>query len=116
MCQAILCLRLWDKLDNFHRIDRFFQSAPGPEKEFPQSVFLEPSYGGDDENDQHPPTDMRKGEYLIAQVYNALRSNAVSGIRPSLCFYMTSTEDFTITSFLRAAPTGCQRGRLLVDQ
>ena len=76
MCQAILCLRLWDKLDNFHRIDRFFRDASGPEKEFPQYVFLEPSYGGDDENDQHPPTDIRKGEYLIAQVYNALRSNA----------------------------------------
>lgn len=75
MCQAILCLKLWDKLDHFHRIDKFFKDAAGPEKGFPQYVFVEPSYGGDDENDQHPPTDIRKGEYLIAQVYNAIRSN-----------------------------------------
>ena len=53
----------------------FFSNAAGPEDRFPQYVFIEPSYGGTDENDQHPPTDMRKGEYLIAQVYNALRRN-----------------------------------------
>lgn len=75
MCQTLLCLRLWEKLEHFHRIDSFFNDAAGPEEKFPQYVFLEPSYGGEDQNDQHPPTDIRKGEYLIAQVYNALLSN-----------------------------------------
>jgi phospholipase C len=75
MCHTLLCLRLWDKLDHFHRIESFFTDAAGPEEKFPQYVFLEPSYGGEDQNDQHPPTDIRRGEYLIAQVYNALVSN-----------------------------------------
>src|ERR1700722_15863131 len=75
MCHTLLCVRLWDKLEHFHRIETFFNDAAGPEEKFPQYVFLEPSYGGEDQNDQHPPTDIRKGEYLIAQVYNALVSN-----------------------------------------
>lgn len=75
MCHTLLCLRLWDKIDHFHRIDGFFKDAAGPEEKFAQYVFIEPSYGGDDQNDQHPPTDIRKGELLIAQVYNALVSN-----------------------------------------
>ena len=75
MCHTLLCLRLWDRLDRFHRIEHFFRDAAGPEEEFPQYVFVEPSYGGDDQNDQHPPTDIRKGDYLIAQIYNALLSN-----------------------------------------
>ncbi len=74
-CQTMLCLRLLDKVTHFHRFDSFRNDAAGPEDKFPQYVFVEPSYGGDDQNDQHPPTDIRKGEYLIAQVYNALRSN-----------------------------------------
>lgn len=75
MPHTLLLARLWDKPNQFHRMDNFFKDAARPENEFPQYVFIEPSYGGADENDQHPPTDMRKGEYLIAQVYNALRQN-----------------------------------------
>jgi len=75
MPHTLLLARLWDKPDHFHRMDNFFKDAADPEDKFPQYVFIEPSYGGTDENDQHPPTDMRKGEYLIAQVYNALRQN-----------------------------------------
>jgi phospholipase C len=75
MPHTLLLARLWDKPGQFHRMDNFFKDAAGPEEQFPQYVFIEPSYGGTDENDQHPPTDMRKGEYLIAQVYNALRAN-----------------------------------------
>jgi phospholipase C len=75
MPQTLLFVHLWDKPDRFHRMDNFFRDAAGPESEFPQYAFIEPSYGGPDENDQHPPTDIRAGEYLIAQVYNALRAN-----------------------------------------
>ncbi|MGH9700225.1 MAG: alkaline phosphatase family protein [Candidatus Acidiferrales bacterium] len=75
MCHTLLCVRLLDKVEQFHRIENFFTDVAGPEGKFPQYVFIEPSYGGDDQNDQHPPTDIRKGELLIAQVYNALLSN-----------------------------------------
>ncbi len=75
MPHTLLLARLWDRPGQFHRMDNFFKDATRPEEEFPQYVFIEPSSGGTDENDQHPPTDMRKGEYLIAQIYNALRRN-----------------------------------------
>jgi phospholipase C len=75
MPHTLLFMHLWDKFDHFHRMDTFFKDAAGPENQFPQYSFIEPSYGGPDENDQHPPTDIRKGEVLIARVYNALRSN-----------------------------------------
>jgi phospholipase C len=75
MPHTLLFTHLWVRPEKFHRISCFFDDARGPEGKFPQYVFIEPSYGGIDENDQHPPTDIRKGEYLIAQIYNALRSN-----------------------------------------
>ena len=75
MPQALLLTHLWDKPERFHRMSCFFKDAAGPEEQFPQYAFIEPSYGGADENDQHPPTGMAKGEYLIAEIYNALRSN-----------------------------------------
>jgi phospholipase C len=75
MPHTLLFAHLWIRPDHFHRMAGFFDVARGPEEQFPQYVFIEPSYGGTDENDQHPPTDIRKGEYLIAQVYNALRAN-----------------------------------------
>lgn len=75
MPQSIILEHLWDKFDNYHRMDNFFVDAKGDAEKFPQYAFIEPSYGGPDQNDQHPPTDIRKGELLIAQVYNALRAN-----------------------------------------
>ena len=45
------------------------------EKSFPEFVFLEPKYFGADENDDHPPHNIMKGEKFIADVYNAIRSN-----------------------------------------
>jgi len=59
----------------YHRMDVFMQDAAGPAAAFPQYSFIEPSYFGRAENDQHPPTDVRAGEALLAQVYNALRAN-----------------------------------------
>jgi phospholipase C len=63
-------------LDRYHRMDQFFQDANGPESEFPQYAFIEPSYFGAGQNDQHPPSDVFAGEALIASVYNALFQNA----------------------------------------
>jgi len=75
MPQCLILTGLWDKFLQFHRMDQFFADAQAPAENFPAYSFIEPSYGGTDENDQHPPTDIRRGEYLIAQVYNALRAN-----------------------------------------
>ena len=56
-------------------MDDFFELAAGDHSDFPQYAFIEPRYFGAMENDQHPPTDVRHGERLLASVYNAIRSN-----------------------------------------
>jgi phospholipase C len=60
---------------SYGQMERFAADAAGPEKDFPSYAFIEPCYFGAGENDQHPPTDVRHGEALIAGVYNAIRSN-----------------------------------------
>ncbi len=55
--------------------EQFFRDAAGPEAAFPQYSFIEPYYFGAKQDDQHPPTDVRHGEALIATIYNALRAN-----------------------------------------
>jgi phospholipase C len=60
---------------NYHRLDDFFKDVGGAAQDFPQYVFIEPYYFGAKQNDQHPPTDVRHGEALLAQIYNALRGN-----------------------------------------
>ena len=59
---------------NYRHIDDFFEEARD-EESFPDFVFLEPKYFGADENDDHPPHNIMKGEKFIADVYNAIRSN-----------------------------------------
>jgi phospholipase C len=59
----------------YHEMVHFFDDAAGDEADFPQYSFIEPCYSGSGQNDQHPPSDIMKGELLIAQVYNALRAN-----------------------------------------
>jgi phospholipase C len=44
--------------------------------DLPAYVFIEPAYFGTEENDQHPPQDVLRGDALIARVYNALQANA----------------------------------------
>jgi phospholipase C len=41
----------------------------------PSYTFLEPNYGGPGQNDQHPPSDIRAGEQLIADIYNMVRAS-----------------------------------------
>jgi len=53
----------------------FYQDIAGPERSFPQYVFIDPAYFGKNPSDQHPPHDVLRGEALISDVYNALRSN-----------------------------------------
>jgi phospholipase C len=41
----------------------------------PTYTFIEPTYFGPNQNDQHPPHDVMRGDALIADVYNTLRTN-----------------------------------------
>ena len=41
----------------------------------PPFTFLEPKYNGHDQNDDHPPHNIMKGEKLVADVYNAIRTS-----------------------------------------
>jgi phospholipase C len=53
----------------------FAEKAADAATEFPAFALLEPSYFGKDQNDDHPPSDVRRGEELVADVYDALRAN-----------------------------------------
>jgi len=64
--------------DSFQGMDAFFSDCAGAESAFPAYAFIEPRYfdglhGA--ENDQHSPAGVVAGEQLIADVYNAIRSN-----------------------------------------
>ena len=50
-------------------------TQPAPRTSFPQFVLIEPKYFGEAQNDDHPPHNIMKAEKLIADTYNALRSN-----------------------------------------
>jgi len=64
-----------ENLKRYQRIERFFKTARGPEKDFPKFSFIEPKYFGVDQNDDHPPHNVMKAQKLVADVYNAIRSN-----------------------------------------
>lgn len=63
-----------ENLLRYHHIETFFQDCAN-EPSFPQFAFIEPKYFGADQNDDHPPHNIVKGEKLIADVYNAIRSS-----------------------------------------
>jgi hypothetical protein len=56
-------------------VPQFFTDAKGSEASFPSYSFIEPAYFGSGQNDEHPPSDILRGEVLLAQVYNAIRNN-----------------------------------------
>ncbi|MHC2385656.1 hypothetical protein ACVMFA_002216 [Bradyrhizobium liaoningense] len=56
----------------------FFDDAKKPENTFPQYCFIEPHFGTvfkNAQNDQHPLSDVYRGEQLIQAVYDAIRAN-----------------------------------------
>lgn len=55
---------------NFVSINEFYKDAS--EGNLPSYSFLEPQFSNPGQNDQHPPSDIRAGEQLIADVYNAV--------------------------------------------
>lgn len=52
-----------------------FEADCKDEASFPDYVFIEPKYFWPGQNDQHPTSDIRRGDALIASVYNAIRQN-----------------------------------------
>jgi phospholipase C len=45
------------------------------EAAFPDLAWIEPSYLGDDANDDHPPHDVMRGQALVASAYESIRAN-----------------------------------------
>lgn len=64
-----------ENLARYFGIDQFFKEVAN-EAEFPEFCLIEPKFAGRDQNDDHPPHNVMKGEKLIADVYNAIRSRA----------------------------------------
>lgn len=58
---------------NFQLMSEFYKDAGAGD--LPSYCFLEPQLSGPQQNDQHPPADIRPGEKLIEDVYNALRQS-----------------------------------------
>lgn len=59
---------------NYRYMPSFYEECKNAAS-FPQYAFLEPKYFWPGENDQHPDSDIRRGDALIANVYNALLAN-----------------------------------------
>lgn len=74
--QSIILQHHWGSLDHFRRFHRFY--ADVEKGELAAYTFIEPRFFNFHEwkaNDQHPPHDVRLGEYLIAEVYDTLRNS-----------------------------------------
>jgi phospholipase C len=67
--------RLPHNVARYFYIDEFFDDARGQADDFPLFCYIEPDFLGFQQNDDHPPHDVMKGEKLVADVYNALRGN-----------------------------------------
>jgi phospholipase C len=59
--------------DNFGTLAEF--AAKCRSGSLPSYSFLEPNFGGKAQNDQHPPSDIRPGEQLIADVYDMVKAS-----------------------------------------
>ena len=71
--QSLALTRQWHHLGNY----RAFRHWPDDVKagQLPAYTFIEPTYFGAGQNDQHPPHDVMRGDALIAEVYNPLQAN-----------------------------------------
>jgi phospholipase C len=67
--------RLPHTVARYFYIDEFFADARAHAEDFPQFCYIEPDFLGFQQNDDHPPHDVMKGEKLVADIYNALRGN-----------------------------------------
>jgi phospholipase C len=60
---------------HFQPVQNFLTSAAGSSGagQLPQVSFVDPAFGGD-ENDEHPPTDIQRGQAFVSQIVNAVRN------------------------------------------
>lgn len=73
---TMMLTQLKEKKNNFKRFPSFFQDVKAGK--LPNYTFLVPRFSDFQQrmaNSQHPPHDVRFGEFLIADVYEALRAN-----------------------------------------
>jgi phospholipase C len=74
--QAIVLEHHWRSLHHFKRFEKFYTDLE--KGELAAYTFIEPRFFNFHEwkaTDQHPPHDVRLGEYLIAEVYDTLRNS-----------------------------------------
>ncbi len=71
--QSLVLTHQWDHLHNYRAFRHW--DADVKAGKLPAYSFIEPTYFGPHQNDQHPPHDVMRGDALIASVYNPLRAN-----------------------------------------
>jgi len=61
---------------HFQSMQAFLASATGSRggAQLAQVSFVDPAGGGPDENDDHPPTDIQRGQVFVSQIVNAVRN------------------------------------------
>ena len=71
--QSLVLTHQWNHLGNYRGFKHWEDDVKAGK--LPAYSFIEPTYFGPHQNDQHPPHDVMRGDALIAQVYNPLRAN-----------------------------------------
>ncbi len=71
--QSLVLTRQWAHLGRYRRFSHFADDVAAGR--LPAYTFIEPTYFGPHQNDQHPPHDIMRGDALIADVYNALQAS-----------------------------------------
>ena len=71
--QSLVLTHQFDHLDRYRRFRHWRDDVAADD--LPGYTFIEPTYFGPNQNDQHPPHDVMRGDALIAEVYNTLRAN-----------------------------------------
>src|SRR3954447_19071755 len=71
--QSLVLTHQWRHLFNYRAFRHWDDDVKA--RDLPAYSFIEPTYLGPNQNDQHPPHDVMRGDALIAAVYNPLRAN-----------------------------------------
>ncbi len=80
--QSLVLTHQWRHLGNYRAFRHW--EADLKAGTLPAYSFIEPTYFGPHQNDQHPPHDVMRGDALIAAVYNPLQANPESFARTLL--------------------------------
>ncbi len=71
--QSLVLAHQFTHLRNYRHFGHFAVDVAADD--LPAYTFIEPTYFGPGQNDQHPPHDVMRGDALIAAVYNTLQEN-----------------------------------------